>query len=185
MRIYPFLFIVFNFFIGDAKLLGQNLNNLTSTFPESWIGKWQGTLEIFKGETVVQRVPMYLDHAETDTVGVYIWALIYGEDLKAGRRNYLLREKNKEMGHWIVDEQNSIFLDSYVLSNKLISHFSVMGTEITSIYTLEGEELIFEIIVNKAEILNKSGATIKDGEEIPEVLNYAVTSYQRAVLKRY
>jgi hypothetical protein len=89
------------------------------------------------------------------------------------------------MEHWIVDEQNSIFLDAYVLSNKLISHFSVMGTEITSIYTLEGEEMVFEIIVNEADILNKTGNTLIDGEEIPEVLNYAVTSYQRAVLKKY
>jgi len=186
MRIHTFLFIFLSFLIVHNKLLGQNFtNNSKSTFPESWLGKWQGTLEIYKGETVVQRVPMYLDHAETDRSGVYVWALVYGEDLEAGRRNYLLREKNKEMGHWIVDEQNSIFLDAYVLSNKLISHFSVMGTEITSIYTLEGEEMVFEIIVNEADILNKTGNTLIDGEEIPEVLNYAVTSYQRAVLKKY
>lgn len=155
-----------------------------AVFPDDWLGYWQGSLEIYNHEGLAQKIPMAMDHQLTDTTDVYLWALIYGEDLIKGRRNYFLKVIDAEKGHYQVDEKNSILLNSYLIDNRLVSTFEVMDNVITSVYRLEGQKMYFEIYANNAKDALVTGATIQDGEDIPEVESYKTTGYQRGILTR-
>jgi len=153
-------------------------------FPDDWMGYWKGDLEIFKENKLTRTLPMALDHAYTDTTGYYKWAIIYGPDSIAGRRDYYLKTVDAEKGHYQTDERNSIFLDSYLFGDQLIAYYDVGTFNIQSIYTRSGEELHFEINVFGQEPIATTGNQIIDGDTIPEVRSYPVTTKQKAILRR-
>ncbi len=154
-------------------------------FPNQWLGIWEGELQIYKGQEVVQKVPMRVDNLGTDNPDVYIWALTYGSDTIAGRRNYLLKAKDRSRGVWEVDEQNGIFLEGKVVGNTFINVFSVMENTLISFMSVENEQTMkFEIIVYTKESTSKTGDLVHEGESIPAVFSYSITGYQKAVLKK-
>lgn len=175
-----FLFLLFSPWLA-FNLSAQSM----PVFPDSWLGVWEGELQIFSGQEVVQKVKMNVENLPTDTLDVYTWALIYGEDTLSGKRNYLLRPVDKKKGHWEIDERNSIFLDGRVVSNKFISVFSVKNNTLTSIMSVEDQNtLIFEIIIHGKESNRQTGNSVIEGENIPEVSNYPIIGYQMARLKK-
>jgi len=173
-------------FVSPLKGQGDHVKK----FPEDWLGVWQGNLEIYSGQTLVQKVPMKLEHSATDSNDLYIWALIYGEDEVKGRRDYRLQPVDKSKGHWVVNEQNSILLDAFIYENQLISNFGIVdedpkkSTNLMSSYRLEGNDLVFEIWVFAGDPVRKSGGIELNAEKIPLVYAYPVRGYQRAVLKK-
>jgi len=72
-----------------------NLNNINaqnvSNFPQSWIGTWKGTMEIFNGPNKVQSIPMQLQLLRTDSINIFSYNIIYGQDTIAGKRAYQLK----------------------------------------------------------------------------------------------
>ncbi|MBK9255214.1 MAG: hypothetical protein IPM42_06990 [Saprospiraceae bacterium] len=172
--------ILFNTFVVGQQIPDENKN--AYTFPDDWLGVWSGTLEIYNQTGLVQKIPMKAEHLVTDTTGVYIWSLVYGEDTIKGRRNYFLKTVDAEKGHYVVDEKNGIFLDSYVIGNKLISNFEVSGNHLVSTYTLEREKILFEIFVSDNKSIRVSGGNLHHDEEIPEVFSFRSKVYQKAIL---
>ena len=153
-------------------------------FPEDWLGYWEGELEIFNSKGLQQTIPMALDHRKSDEDGVYIWAIIYGEDTIAGRRDYLLRTVDSSLGHYQTDEKNGIILDAFLMGDELISVFSVMGNNLTSIYERSGDYMNFEILMSKSDTLTVTGNTIEGEETTPEVISFEPRNRQKARLKR-
>ncbi len=154
-------------------------------FPDDFFGIWEGPLNIYQGQTVAQTVVMRAVSLPTDTAGTYVWAIIYGQDTIKGLRDYEMRMVDKSKGHCIIDEKNGIILDSYFMGNKLVSNFTVMENQLLTMYELRGDELIFEVFVNKALPTRTSGNMIDvDGEKIPEVVSYQQIGYQRGVMKK-
>lgn len=148
---------------------------------EPWLGEFQGTLHIYSSTRGPSTVPMKINNFATDTSGTYGWYLIYGEDEDMGLRPYYLKEVAPEKGHYIVDEKNSIQLDSYLIGRKLISDFEVEGSTITSIYTLVDQNTItFEIIAGNAKEVKVTGGS----QDVSPVSSYLVSAYQYAELKR-
>lgn len=155
-----------------------------STKLETWMGVWAGELEIYTAEGLRQSVPMKVKHFKTDTLGTYGWYLIYGDE-ETGTRKYYLKTIDENKGHYLVDEKNSIFLNSYLIGNKMISTFEVMNSLITSIYTLmQDGSMLFEIIYGSTAEVNKTGNTEIADEKIPEVLSYTTQGYQKALLTK-
>lgn len=153
-------------------------------FPSDWMGNWKGDLNIYKENKLVRTVPMALDLGYTDTVGYYNWAIIYGSDSIADRRDYYLNTVNVEKGHYQTDEKNSIILDTYLYDNRVITNFGVGNSRMQSTYTLSGEALTFEIIVTCEDPIAITGNKVVGGDTIPEVISYPVTTVQRAILKK-
>jgi len=154
-------------------------------FPNQWLGIWEGELQIYKGQEVLQKVPMRVDNLGTDNPDVYIWALTYGPDTIAGRRNYLLKAKDRTRGVWEVDEQNGIFLEGKVVGNTFINVFTVMENTLISSMSVENDQTMkFEIIVYAKDSISKTGDLVHEGENIPAVFSYSITGYQKAVLKK-
>lgn len=99
-------------------------------------------------------------------------------------RPYTLKTIDKEKGIYLVDEYNTIKLESYLFGNKLISQYIVMGNQITIMEEKQGNSIIFEVIMSKNEPVSTTGGQKVDGEDIPEVKTYPVTVYQKALLHR-
>jgi hypothetical protein len=153
------------------------------SFPDDWLGVWKGKLKIYSPKGLAQEVDMKIENLPTDTIDVYQWALIYGEDEVKGRRNYFLKVIDREKGHYVVDEKNGILIDAFLFNNKLISNFEVMNNQLTSIYDLTDDTMIFEIYVNKTTPISTTGnIESENGEKIPEVKSYPISGYQKAIL---
>lgn len=153
-------------------------------FPKDWLGYWEGELNVYDHAGKKMSIPMALDNAPTDNDSTWIWAIIYGEDTIAGRRDYQLKLLDYEKGHYAVDEKNSILIDAFVLDNSLVSTFTVAGNFIQSRYELHGDEMIFSIQMFRDEKIRISGDTIYNGEDIPLVECYRNTIWQKARLKK-
>src|SRR5690606_13464381 len=105
------------------SLVGQNpvevLIKEQSDFPYSWVGVWKGALNIYSQKGLQQTIPMQLHVLPSDTTGQYSWTIIYGPDLEAGRRSYVLKTVDATQGLYQIDERNSIVMEAYFFDNKL------------------------------------------------------------------
>lgn len=170
--------------VGDLTTASGEQKIISSNFPDDWMGYWVGDLKIYKENQLDRTLPMALDHAYTDTVGHYHWAIIYGPDSISGRRDYFLNTIDAEKGHYQVDERNSIILDSYLFDNRMMSSFEVGNSNIQTTYTLEGDKLIFEISAFQTNPIAITGDQVIKGDSIPEVKSYHITTFHRAVLSK-
>ncbi len=157
---------------------------LRDTFPYSWLGLWEGDLEIYNAKGLSQKLPMQLDLAETDTSGVFRWNIIYGTDREKGLRPYLLRTLDASKGLYQNDEVNTIKIEAYYLGGRLFSTFSVQGNLLTSIQEKKGDDMFWEIIFGKDTPVSTTGNQVVKGDTIPAVKTMPVLIHQRAVLKR-
>ena len=154
----------------------------TLKFPEDWVGKWAGTLEIYSLEGKQRELPMELHILPVDSF--YTYSIIYGEDKVAGLRDYLLKPVRPEMGWYKIDEQNTIEMDVYILNGKMYSRFDVMGSLLLSTAELKDGVMSYEIISGKLEAIRTTGNETFEGEEIPEVKSFPIQVRQIAYLKR-
>ncbi|MFK7807177.1 MAG: hypothetical protein AB8F74_05170 [Saprospiraceae bacterium] len=152
-------------------------------FPESWVGIWTGVLHIWKGNEIAQSIPMKTRIGLTDKKDEYHWVTTFGDKAET-EKPYLLKVIDSKKGHYVIDEQNSIIIESYLFDNKLVSLYSVMGNMIQATFEKRGEELIFEILAGKEEPISITGGTKVGEEEIPKVKTLPFNVMQRAVLTK-
>lgn len=150
--------------------------------PESWQGNWQGELRIYDAQGERQRIPMELHIQAQDRS--FTWHIIYGADKEKGLRAYLLRSVDAAKGHFVIDEQNGILLDAYLLGGQLLSRFEVMGNLLQSRVEVVGDTLYYEIVYGGWDAIRQSGDTVVDGDSIPPVRSFAIQGRQYAVLRR-
>jgi hypothetical protein len=151
----------------------------TSSFPQSFTGNWKGTLTWSRPGKPSQAFSMRLNIQATDS-GRYTWQIIYGDDQK-DNCPYLLIPVDTANGHWIIDERNSIVLDSYWMGNKFIGAFTVGGNTIVNQYWIDEQGMHVEFISYAVKPVVTTGGTSKD---IPPVDSYKILSLQKGVLKR-
>lgn len=153
----------------------------TDTFPNNWMGTWKGELLWYKNSTGnPQAVPMELQIGQADSAHHFTWQIKYGT-AAADLRPYILKPADKQLGHWIIDEQNGILLDQFWIGNKLSGAFTVSGKMIFNNYSVQGDTMQVEFYTIKNKPLTSSGTGT---EEIPSVDSYQMTGYQKAILFR-
>ena len=152
-------------------------------FPDSWVGNYAGALEIFGKNDVRMQVNMKLE-IQPKTDSLYTWHLIYEMNGNADKRMYELKVIDKEEGHYLIDEKNTILIDGYYHLDRFTSMFEVMGSYIVTSYTKKVDTLIFEIIAGSMKEPRISGGQEFEGNKIPEVKAYLVNGRQKAVLKK-
>lgn len=155
-----------------------------NTFPETWIGKWAGTLEIYNAKGLAQSVPMQLHILPTDSTNRYTQTIFYGEDTIAGKRDYELVVIDEQKGFYATDEKNTIIMESYMLGGKLYNRFEVMGNLLLATTELVNGNLIYEVISGSLEPVSTTGNQQFKGEDIPPVKAFPVNVRQVAVLER-
>lgn len=153
------------------------------SFPTYWVGKWTGNLEIWKANKEVQKIPMSLDIQATDTAHTFIITYNAGKE-KPDVRNYTLVTVNDTIGHYAIDENNSIILDAYLFDDCLYERFSLLGTDLFSRICVEGETMYYEILSGKTKPVRESGNTIIATDTIPAVNSKSVLHVTKAVLTK-
>lgn len=150
----------------------------TTTFPDDYFGKYKGKLNIHnaKGSQVID---MELHILPTDSVGKYIYTIIYKSDKINQERKYSLIEKDKSKGVFAINENNGIVLNAFVADNTLYSIYEVQGSLLTTTEHFKDNYVDFEIMYTQKDKVEKTG---KNTEEIPEVLSFPVMSVQKARL---
>ncbi len=164
------------FFFSIQFVVAQN----KAPFPKSFIGNWKGKLQWMVAGKPTQTFTMQLRIKPTDSANKYTWQIIYGDDAK-DNRPYLLKPVDTAKGHWIIDENNGIILDSYVHGNAIHGAFTVQGNTIVDNYKVENGKMYVEFFSIKLGEKKQSG---KGTEEIPFVDSYRISSYQTGVLTR-
>lgn len=151
------------------------------SFPQSWQGKWKGSLHWYKtGADTARQVNMELHILPGDSAHTWSWKIIY-QSAQADERPYTLKLKDAAKKHWVIDEHNGIVLDQFFVSNKLCGSFSVGNSIINNCYQLQGDSLIVEFYTMGLQPLNTTG---RGTEDSPTVNNYAIHAYQKAVLRK-
>lgn len=152
-----------------------------SSFPQSWYGVWAGTLEIYQAKGKSMEVQMELRIAPTDSSHRWNWTLLYVRDTIRDERQYELVAIDPALGHYQIDERNSILLDSYLLHHVLSARFAVGNSLLLTNYHFESDQITFEIFIGGRKEAKRTGKT---GEEVGEIFSYPVGTMQRAVLRR-
>ncbi len=175
------LFLLFNSVLWAEKPVNTYFTTTdTLRFPEDWLGYWSGDLMIYDARGLRQKVEMSLDLAATDQPGRYKWSLIYaGEE-----RPYELITIDAAKGLYQVDEKNTILMESYLINQKLWCSFSVEGTYLLCTYEKVKQKMIFEIMAGNESPVSTTGGQFFEGEDIPVVKTFPVTTSQKAILKR-
>jgi hypothetical protein len=175
-----YLLAIGNFLFCFALICSLSLS-AQSNFPEDYLGKWQGKLEIFSGNRLVTTVQMTLFIDVTNRADTYIYNLVYqGEGQEPDTRNYLLVVEDRALGKFKIDEQNTVVLPMQLFGQKLISSFVVEGSVVHFLYTLLNDSILVEVISG-----NYDQATFT-GEElgVPQVGILRNDIFQTGILKR-
>lgn len=160
------------------------VTKIDSLFPQSWEGKWGGTLEIFKGFTKGYETPMELHILPDPESKKYSWHIIYGEDKVEGLRPYDLHIVDPTKGLYRVDENNSIAIETYYFADKFVSLFEVQGSLLLSSVEKRGDQLVWEIFAGNMEPVSVTGDTIMGMDTISAVQTFPINVMQRAVLSQ-
>ena len=175
--------VMLNFFV--FVFISCGIVNAQPSFPESWVGKYQGDLMIYGVDSVRMKVDMKLEISKTGKDSIYDWTLTYDMSGKKDVRAYCLKVVDHQKGHYQIDENNSIILDGYLHnSNVFTSFFNVSNSYIIATYTKKEDSLFFEIIAGDGEGVSISGNTSQAEEEIPKVISYLINGRQKAVLNK-
>eukprot|EP01120_Amphizonella_sp_Union-15-10_P011932 TRINITY_DN5196_c0_g1_i2.p1 TRINITY_DN5196_c0_g1~~TRINITY_DN5196_c0_g1_i2.p1 ORF type:complete len:171 (-),score=19.44 TRINITY_DN5196_c0_g1_i2:31-543(-) len=152
-------------------LTGAGSQN-TNTFPTSWEGIWEGTMDLYREGIITGTVPVKLTIAKTANPITWTWKTEYLSPKQPVTKNYLLRTVDATKGIYVTDEGGGVELYNYLYGNKTYNVFETDGIMLTSTYEKIGNQLIFEVT---------SGKKISSGS--PLVINYSVENLQRVIFK--
>ena len=100
----------------DQETENQRIENIN--FPDDWAGRWQGDLMIYSGLGLQDQLKMELIIEPISDSENYTFTIVYDTGLELSRREYELIVVDKEQGLFIVDEKNTIMIESYFIGGK-------------------------------------------------------------------
>lgn len=156
--------------------------NEKATFPESWQGKYAGDLKIYAANQVRQSIYMEIHILQSDSSENYQWTIIYKGDEKEDIRNYELLTIDPEMGHFQIDEKNSIVLDAYLFENTLTSRFEVNASLLLVNYSMSPDKEILSFDIFWGDTKNRRETGLEDQKNT--IYSYPVLTRQHATLYR-
>lgn len=177
-----FYFLVWVSLINVMNLYSQNTHHLKS-FKNDFVGTWEGALVIYKDGQNIDSVSMAIGCHPVDSLNGFDWTIRYNTSKIIDERRYFLKIIDIDKGHFVMDERNGIYIDTYYAGGTLISAFDVMGNMIhTHTYRI-GEILVFELTFHPLDApISSGGSEDNPGQEIPVVNAYPMSTYQRAFL---
>lgn len=168
----------------DQKLQEGEQTFAKAKFPEDYMGKWKGELNIFNPSGKAQTIEMGLNILPIDGSENLTFTIIYGEDKPENYRNYELITVDKEKNTYLMDEKNSILIDAYYVGGKLFQTFEVVGNLIACTLSKKGSNLYWEISSTKLDNQKVTGGQEHEGEDIAEVKSYRTKVFQEGILSR-
>lgn len=164
-------------------ILSTLLFSQDSSFPNDWLGVWEGELEIFAGPKKVNSLPMSLEIEIVDSLTIKYF-IRYGTGPDA-LRPYHLKVIDAKKGHYLLDEHNGIRIETSLVGNRLLSLFEVQNSVIQSTAYLTNDQMYYEILAGSFKPVSMTGDTIVGTDTIPAVSTYPINVLQQAILKRH
>lgn len=146
-------------------------------FPEDYFGIYKGDLEITNAKGK-QSIGMEFHLKPTDSIGIFVYKIVYIFDGKRNNRNYTLKTIDALKGEYVIDENNGIILGAKLVDNVLHNVFEVGGSLLITTEAFFEDYMTFEIVVSA----KKSKTVTKATEDETEVISYPVTVTQKAKL---
>ena len=167
----------------------QTTKSTTTTappkFPEDWLGTYQGNLQLINAERgAFLELPMTVKITATDTANRWRW---YSKSIYNGKeivKDYaLVRHDSMPANHFLMDENNGIFLDRVLLGDAFYDYFEVSGTGLYGITRKVGDDLHFEIA--SFPLASRTHSTYQGTDfDVDTVFSYKVINTQKVLLKR-
>ncbi len=172
-----------NILIGLLALMVSTVN-AQSTFPDEWLGDYQGEMFVVSTGRPMDTIPV--DFVMKEIVPDSIWSYTmtyhsqrYGEITKDYR--YVRSRKGDDV-NFIFDEQNGIIMEMTMLNDCFYGMYEVAGSYFTNSFRRHGDQLFFELTMSPANDPKISSAT--EGEETFEAKSYKPTMVQSVLLSR-
>ena len=149
-------------------------------FPAEWFGTWSGpcTTVPVSGKTL--EFTMELTIAPTDDPARFKWEIVYVDAGKRHVRPYELLVVDVVKGKCVIDEKNSIRIESTYVAGALYTQFEIGEVRVTGSYRLKDDRILVELITSN---LNEPATSGGIGQT-PPVRAYPTRSVQRAVMTR-
>jgi len=164
-------------------LVGTILQVNSQTLSSQWEGKWEGEVEIWAFNKVIESFPMSLEISPKDSSWDFI--LTYNRSVETPDvRKYSLIIVEDSAGHFAIDEHNSIVLDTYLNRDCLYTSFGGLGSELQTRLCLKSNQIEYEITSVNSDPIRVSGDEVLDGDSIPEIKSYQVYHVMRAELTK-
>ncbi|MTB51147.1 hypothetical protein [Lewinella sp. W8] len=151
--------------------------------PDSWHGQWRGTVDIWSYGVKVDSFPMALTIRPEGDRWQFVINYRRNPDQPDVRR-YQLVALDGEKGHFAIDEQNSILLDTYLVDDCLLNVFAGMGSSLQTRICHEGDFLSYEITSNFDAPERVSGGEVMGQDTVPEIRSYTVYNQMKARLRK-
>ena len=161
------LLVIFGFL-----LLFANRTNAQDLLPDRMSGVWVGHLQLWSNGVKRDSVPVVLTVSPRGAER-WQWKMEYRSEKNPMVKDYEWRLKDRARQLYVTDEGGGVVLEDFAYGNKMFSAFETQGIWLTSSQELRGDTLTFEVTAGKRLPATGEG-----------VVNYGVTSLQRAVLKR-
>lgn len=154
-------------------------------FPKDWLGTYEGTLRLIHAERgTFMELPMVVRITTTDTPNCWRW---YSKSVYKGKeiiKDYaLVRHDTMPTNHYLVDENNGIYLDRVLLGDGFYDYFEVGNTGFCGITRKVGDDLHFEIA--SFSLTSKTYSVYQGTDfDVDTIASYKVVNTQKVLLKR-
>ncbi|MBU3659854.1 MAG: hypothetical protein FGM14_08300 [Flavobacteriales bacterium] len=149
-------------------------------FPEGWLGKYAGTMEIINGENI-QTVAVDFEMKELQKDSAWSYIMTYKPIGKeAIVKDYIIKRTGASWT-FLLDEKDGILIDMRLMGNILYDFYEVNGMFFTSRLSKEKKGLYFELMGGLKSDFRKSSTGIS---EITEVYSFPPAFVQRVQLKK-
>lgn len=164
-------------------LLVQQQSPTTSQslrFPQDWQGEWLGPCRALSAGGQEKFAPFEMGlRIQPQAPDLWQWRISYrGESLNQVR-DYTLQTVDAAQGHYLIDENNGILLDHFVITPDLfVEQFSIGQSTIVGRHHLQGQSLKVELSTFGRQPLRETAA----GEH--QVQSYPLLTHQTCTLTR-
>jgi len=162
---------------------GQNtpIHEFEKGLPSSWLGRYEGQMEIYSPTGLQQLVGVQLDLQIMDRENYWIYNMSYlspqGEVLSTKAYHIVYDETNEKL--WM-DEGDSLLIEMTRMGNCLFDHYELSGMFFNSSLCKQDSNLVFEISGGQKKAAYTS-PFVEEAEGVVESMR--VNFLQRAVLK--
>lgn len=110
----------------------------------------------------------------------WTWIIEYSGKNLSQTRSYEMQQQNARQGHYVVDEKNGIFLDTFWVGERtLLEQFAVGDSNLTVKHRLlDNNQMEVEFMIFGRTTIRDSAAGTN------EVQSYGLQTYQQCLLKR-
>lgn len=177
----PLLIVLFFFSCNTTQTTSKN----PPKFPDDWYGTYKGNLEIYNfAQGKAMTLPMTTIISKTDTANRWRWCSIVIYNGQEIVKDYaVVRHDTMPPNHYVMDENNGIFLDMTLLDNAFYDYFEVGKLGLYSISRLVGKNLHFEVTSFPLDSEKHSIFPMSE-TDMDTIKSFRVISTQKALLKK-